>query len=49
MNGQSSLEDNLIKPASESYSQKSNPDFENILALRTAAIEGAFLIPHLRG
>jgi SAM-dependent methyltransferase len=31
-----------------SYSQRSNPDFEAIMALRTAAKEGAFFLPHLR-
>ena len=35
-------------PAAESYSQRANSDFEAQLALRTAAKEGAFFLPHLQ-
>jgi len=37
-----------MRPVLESYSQESNPDFENIMVLRTVAIEGAFLKPHIK-
>ena len=35
-------------PTAESYSQLANPVFEAELALRTAAKEAAFFLPHLR-
>jgi len=35
-------------PTAESYSQRANTVFEAELALRTAAREGAFFLPHLR-
>ncbi|HET9802076.1 MAG TPA: methyltransferase domain-containing protein, partial [Candidatus Acidoferrum sp.] len=35
-------------PAMENYSQRTNPDFEAELALRTAAKEGAFFLRFLR-
>ena len=35
-------------PVVESYSQRANPEFEAIMALRTAAKEAAFFMSHLR-
>ena len=40
--------DSLAMPVAENYSQRSNPEFEAIMALRTAAKEGAFFLPYLR-
>lgn len=42
------LEDNVKTPLAESYSQRSNPEFEAIMALRTVEKEGAFLLPHIK-
>ena len=39
---------NVARPAVERYSQRANPGFEAVMALRTAEKEGAFFLPHLR-
>jgi len=48
MADQSCSQISTAMPAVESYSQRANPVFEAELALRTAAEEGAFFLPHLR-
>lgn len=48
MLSQFNLEDNVAIPVLERYSQRANPGFEAVMALRTAAKEGAFFLPHLR-
>jgi cyclopropane fatty-acyl-phospholipid synthase-like methyltransferase len=48
MADQSISQVSTASPAKESYSQHANPVFEAELALRTAAKEGAFLLPYLR-
>jgi ubiquinone/menaquinone biosynthesis C-methylase UbiE len=45
---QSDSQDSVKMPVVESYSQRANPEFEAVMALRTAAKEGAFFLPHLR-
>ena len=44
---QSSSHDPVMTPATERYSQRANPAFEAIMALRTLTKEGAFFRPHL--
>ena len=45
MADQSGSQGSVAMPAVESYSQRANPGFEAVLALRTAAKEGAFGAP----
>lgn len=42
------LADLKTEPRAERYSQRDNPGFESIMALRTAEKEGAFFLRHLR-
>jgi len=46
--GINGLTEGAEKPRVQNYSQLDNPEFEAIMALRTAAKEGAFFLPHLR-
>lgn len=48
MADQSGSQGSVAMPAVESYSQRANPGFEAVLALRSAAKEGAFFLPYLR-
>ena len=48
MADQSDSQDSVAMPVVESYSQRANPVFEAVMALRTAAKEGAFFLPYLR-
>ena len=48
MADQSNSQDGAAMPAVERYSQRANPDFEAVMARRTAAKEGAFFLRHLR-
>lgn len=47
MADQSDSQDSVAMPKVESYSQRDNPEFEALMAQRTAAKEGAFFLPHL--
>lgn len=48
MAGQTEAHDSVVMPLVERYSQRANPGFEMVMALRTAAREGAFFLQHLR-
>jgi len=45
---QPNSQDSEATPVAENYSQRANPGFETVMALRTAAKEGAFFLPYLR-
>ncbi len=47
MNEPSATNVSAAIPATELYSQRANPAFEAVMALRTAAKEGSFFLPHL--
>jgi ubiquinone/menaquinone biosynthesis C-methylase UbiE len=48
MSDQANVQEDTTKAVVERYSQRDNPGFEAVMALRTAAKEGAFFLQHLR-
>lgn len=48
MSDQSASQNSMATPVVERYSQRANPEFEAVMARRTAVKEGAFFLRHLR-